>query len=69
MPRYTKFKTVIDGAEHIYPSEGKAYEALRDWAAQQPEGARAKVYVQEKRGEQWYLFERHVVRGGFLHES
>jgi hypothetical protein len=68
MARYTAWKTVIDGTEKKHRSENKTYEFLRAWAAEQPDGAKAEVFVQEQHSDRWHTFERHVVRGGMLGE-
>jgi hypothetical protein len=70
MPRYTAWKVVTaSGQKTGLRSENKTYEWLRAWAAQQPDGIKADVYVQESGSDKWHLFERHVVRNGFLNEA
>lgn len=69
MARYTAWKTVIDDTEKKHRSENATYKFLRDWASEQPDGARASVYVQEQGSNRWHLFEHHVVRGNYLNES
>jgi hypothetical protein len=70
MPRYSAWKTVIGGAEKRHRSENATYKWLREWAAEQPDGTRVAVYVQEStRKGHWYTFEEHVVRSGMLTES
>jgi hypothetical protein len=69
MARYTAWKTVIDGTEKRHRSENKTYEFLRAWAAEQPDEAKAEVFVQEHGSSRWYTFERHVVRDGLIREA
>lgn len=65
MTAYKKWKVVTASGEKTgLRSENKTYEWLREWAAQQPDGIKADVYVQQ--GERWLPFERHVVRDGLL---
>lgn len=69
MPRYTAWKTVIDGTEKKHRSENATYKFLRDWAVGQPDGVKADVFVQEQHSDRWHVFEHHVVRTGFLAEG
>ncbi|GAA0529371.1 hypothetical protein GCM10010172_07560 [Paractinoplanes ferrugineus] len=68
MARYVAWKTVIDGTEKKHRSENKTYDWLRQWAADQADGAKVEVFVQEQYSQTWHVFERHVVRSGVLEE-
>ena len=65
MPRYTGWKTVIDGAEKSHRSQNAAYAWLREKAADLPEGTTIDVQVRE--GARWLPYEKVTVRDGHLH--
>lgn len=69
MPRYTAWKAVTAGGEKKHRSENATYKWLREWAAQQPDGVKADVYVQESGSDRWHVFEHHIVCAGRLNES
>jgi hypothetical protein len=69
MARYAAWKVVTAGGEKKHRSENATYKWLREWVAEQPDGIKADVYVQENGSDRWHVFEHHIVRGGFLNEA
>ncbi len=68
MPARKKWKVVTaDGEKTGLRSENKTYEWLREWAAQQPDGAEANVYVQEF--DRWLSYDKLVVRNSLLSDA
>lgn len=62
MPRYTAWKTVIDGAERTHRSENATYRWLREQAPNLAEGTAITVQVRD--GSRWGLYETLTVRDG-----
>lgn len=68
MPRYTAWKTVIDGTEKKHRSENAVYTWLNEQTASLADGTAITVLVQEQHaGDRWGLFETLTVRDGQLH--
>lgn len=70
MPRYTAWKTVIDGTEKKHRGQNATYTWLNESALNLPDGTRIAVLVQEQHaGDHWYTYEDLVVRNGQLNNA
>jgi hypothetical protein len=54
MPRYTAWKTVIDGTEKKHRSEAATYKWLNEQAPEITDGTKVGVFVQESGGGEQY---------------